>query len=127
MSLIGARVGKVSSVDIKTRTARVIFPDRADMVSAPLTVLQSSPLITVDITTHSSKWNVEAKYSSAPRKLDIDEEYTKSTPDNIAAELKADDHSLSVDVHGWLPYIGQTVLCIIMQDGEGDGYIIGGV
>lgn len=125
MSLI--RTGRVSSVDVKSRTARVIFPDKADMVSAPLTVLRNSPLITVDIITGNQKWEVDEEYASAPRELGLDEKYTKNPTDKISGKLESSGHNAEIEVHGWLPYIGQTVLCILLQNGEGDGYIIGGV
>ena len=38
------RVGKVSSVNVSARTARVIFGDRGDMVSGELAVLRNSPV-----------------------------------------------------------------------------------
>lgn len=125
MSLI--RTGRVSSVDAKSRTARVVFPDKADMVSAPLVVLRNSPLITAAITTGGNQWKMTEKYASAPRKLGFDESYTKAQSDVIKGELVESGHSVNIEVCGWLPYIGQTVLCILLQDGEGDGYIIGGV
>lgn len=121
------RTGKVSSVDADKRTARVIFGDRGDMVSAVLTVLRNSPLITADITTGDSEWTVKESYASAPRDLSRGEEYTKNPPDVIKGELVSAGHKAVLTVHGWLPYIGQTVLCIMTDSGEGAGYIIGGV
>lgn len=125
MSLI--RTGRVSSVDVISRTARVVFPENADMVSAPLVVLRNSPLITAAITTGGAAWDMTERYSSAPRDLGLDESYTKAQSDVIKGELTEQKHSVNIEVCGWLPYIGQTVLCILLQNGEGDGYIIGGV
>lgn len=121
------RIGKVSSVDAKSRTARVIFGDRGDMVSGVLTVLQCSPLISADITTDNTSWTVKESYASAPRNLSHGESYTKSPPDVIDGELASAGHKAVIKVQGWLPYIGQTVLCIIPDNSEGGGYIIGGV
>ena len=32
-----------------------------------------------------------------------------------------------VKIYPWIPYIGQWVLCIFKPDGEGDGFVIGGI
>ena len=129
------RVGKVSSVNVSARTARVIFGDRGDMVSGELAVLRNSPLITADITTGNKKWSVRLwlsvssreTYSSAPRTLGRGEHYDKAEPDSISGSLSPDGHKVDVNIYGWLPYIGQVVVCIIQEGGEGCGYIIGGV
>lgn len=121
------RIGTVSSVDTKSRTARVFFGDRRDMVSADLKVLRSSPLITADITTGGTDWEISETYASAPRELQRGESYDKEEPDVIEGELSAQDHSVRIEVHGWLPYIGQGVLCIIPDGSEGGGFIIGGI
>ncbi len=121
------RVGKVSSVDPNARTARVIFSDKADMVSGELKVLSNSPLITADITTGGEAWTVNESYSSTDRELGRGESYRMASSDNISAELSAKRHKANIAVYGWLPYVGQTVLCIMLPNGEGDGYIIGGV
>ena len=81
------RVGKVSSVNVSARTARVIFGDRGDMVSGELAVLRNSPLITADITTDNKKWSVSETYSSAPRTLGRGEHYDKAEPDSISARF----------------------------------------
>lgn len=125
MSLI--RTGRVSSVNAALRTARVVFPDKAGMVSAPLVVLRNSPLITAAITTGGADWEMDESYSSAPRELGLDESYTKAQSDVIKGKLTEQQHSVNIEVRGWLPYIGQTVLCVLTENGEGDGYIIGGV
>ena len=121
------RIGTVSSVSAESRTARVFFGDRRDMVSADLKVLSASPLITADITTGGNKWDISEKYASAPRGFSRGEEYTKSAPDVISGKLDAAKHSARIEVHGWLPYIGQAVLCIIVDSGEGAGFIVGGI
>ena len=121
------RIGTVSSVDVKSRTARVFFGDRRDMVSADLKVLRSSPLITADITTGAEDWEVSEEYASAPRGLNRGESYDKQEPDVIEGELSSKDHHVKIEVYGWLPYIGQGVLCIIPDGSEGGGFIIGGI
>ena len=121
------RVGKVSSVNVPARTARVIFGDRGDMVSGELVVLQNSPLITADITTGDKKWSVTETYASVPRTLGRGEHYDNAEPDNILGTLSSEGHKADINVYGWLPYIGQVVVCLIPSNGEGCGYIIGGV
>ena len=121
------RIGTVSSVSAESRTARVFFGDRRDMVSADLKVLSASPLITADITTGGNKWDISEKYASAPRGFSRGEEYTKSAPDVISGKLDSAKHSARIEVHGCLPYIGQAVLCIIVDSGEGAGFIVGGI
>lgn len=121
------KVGTVSSVDVDSRTARVVFGDKGNMVSAPLKVLTSSPLITVDIKTSGEEWETAESYASADRELGRGEIYTKKPPDKIVCELEAKDHRTEMTVRGWLPYIGQTVLCILLPNGSGDGFVVGGV
>ena len=121
------RVGKVSSVNAESRTARVVFGDRGDMVSGVLKVLSNSPLITADITTGNNAWTVKESCASAPRGLARGESYTKAEPNVITGELPPQGHRAVIKTYGWLPYIGQTVLCIMTDNSEGAGYIIGGV
>ena len=121
------RVGLVSSVDVKSRTARVIFNDRGGTVSANLKVLSASPLITADITTHSEGWSISEQYSSADRKLGRGEGYTKGAHDTISGVQAVQGSAAVIKVYGWLPYIGQTVLCAFITNGDGDGFVIGGV
>ncbi len=120
-------VGTVSSVDTESRTARVVLYDRANMVSAPLKVLSNSPLITVDITTGGIEWDTTERYASVNRDLGRGESYTKKPPDNITCQDSDRLHRTDITVQGWLPYIGQTVLCILLPNGSGDGFIVGGV
>lgn len=39
----------------------------------------------------------------------------------------AEGHNHAVTVKKWTPEIGSMVLCIMLPDGDGDGFIIGGV
>ena len=121
------RTGTVSGVNAAERTARVIFSDRGDMVSGELKVLRSSPLITADITTSNKKWTMTETYASAPRALGRGEHYDNAEPDNISGTLSPDGHRVDINIYGWLPYIGQVVVCLMPENGEGCGYVIGGV
>lgn len=121
------RVGVVSSVDVKKRTARVIFGDKANMVSGELVVLRNSPLITAAITTGGAAWTMKHTYSGTNSSGNGSVGVSKSSPITIRGELPPKEHSAAVSVYDWLPRIGQTVLCIMVRSGDGDGFIIGGV
>lgn len=121
------RVGKVSSVNTSARTARVVFGSMDGMVSAELVVIRNSPLITADITTGNKMWSISETYASAPRALGRGERYDNAEPDKISGSLSPDGHKADISVYGWLPYVGQTVVCLIPSNGEGCGFIVGGV
>jgi hypothetical protein len=75
------RVGTVSSVDVDARTARVIFADKADLISGPLKIIQNQPLITVEKWVEEVgeevKWDNETEYHSVDRGLGLGESYCK--------------------------------------------------
>lgn len=125
------KIGEVSSVDIKQRTARVIFKDKDDMVSGNLQVLINHPLLTISKSEDEGKWNSAGAYNSAPRNLGNDS-YKKTLPDTIDLdkviryETESKNHKMHVEVHPWLPYVGQMVACIFLPTGDGDGFIMGG-
>ena len=139
------KIGRVSSIDPVSRTARVVFEDEDNMVSGPLIVLQNHPTITVERAVDESKWDYSAKYATADRKLGLGETYSDTIPDTIslsktieykkenAAEdcprtgtLEYKTHKETIKVHPWLPYINQMVVCLFLATGDGDGFIIGG-
>ena len=133
------RVGKVSSVDVENRTARVIIEDKVkSFVSGPLKVLQNQPLITITKKENGGKWNFEAQYASADRKLGLGESYSKGAPDIIKLEKSIDykcplhgvdetkTHEHEVKVYPWLPFEGQWVVCLYIPNGESDGFVLGG-
>lgn len=121
------RLGTVSDIDTDKRIVRVKFGDKNDMVSAWLKVLSASPMITATVKTGGVPWEAAGDYVSADRKLGGNERYVKEPPDVITVERVDTDSSAKLTVRGWLPYIGQTVLCVILTNGDGDGFVIGGV
>ena len=137
------RLGKVSSVNVEERTARVIFEDKGDtMVSGDLKILANQPVITVEKWVDGSKWSYDAQYSSADRSLGLGESYVKvapGAPDVITVEKDIDykcplhgvdetkHHKTVVKVYPWIPYVGQFVLCLYIPRDDGDGFVLGGI
>ena len=130
------RIGQVSSVNAEKRTARVFFPEMG-IPSGELKVLSNQPVITVVKTENGGKWDYEAHYASAPRNLGMGESYTKATPDTIKNSRAIDykcplhgvdetkQHEQIIKVYPWLPFIGQTVVCLYRANG--DGFVVGGI
>ena len=63
-------------------------------------------------------------------------QYTKSHPDEYQREVHPDiecaggcvhTHEITVKIYGWLPFIGQTVVCEYNDEFNGDGIIMGGL
>lgn len=103
------RVGTVSSVDGASRTARVAFADKQGakgepFISAPLKVMQNPPFI--------------------PGNGVIQETQPKS---GGSGEAAFEEHAHGLTIRPWLPHVGQFVLCIFLPNGEGDGFVIGGI
>lgn len=130
------RIGTVSSVNKEKRTARVILHDKDELPSGELKVLQNQPLITIEKWVDGVKWEYDAKYASIDRELGLGETYTKAAPDIIknktpggeikyAGEIR--EHTQTMTVYPWLPYIGQFVVCLYLPNGECDGFILGGI
>lgn len=125
------KVGQVSEVNVEKRTARVAFGDKDNLVSAELHVLINHPLITVDKTDNGASWGGAGAYNSEARPLQSTN-YKKSLPDTIdkskviTYQGEQHTHTLHMEVHPWLPYVGQWVVCIFAPEGGGDGFVIGG-
>lgn len=80
------RTGSVSSVDIDSRTVRVLFADKLDgegnpLISGPLKVLQNQPLITIEKWVEELgsevKWDYSTEYNSHDRGLGLNESYVQ--------------------------------------------------
>lgn len=99
------RVGTVSSVDIGSRTARVEFKDKGTaFVSGRLVVLQNQPFIPYYYVTQETE----------PR-------------GGGSGDAAFESHTHELKILPWLPRVGQMVLCIMLPNGDGDGFVIGGM
>lgn len=99
------RTGWVSSVNTADRTARVTFQDKGDtFVSGPLKVLKNPPFIPTD----GGPQQTEAKGGGS-------------------GEASFESHAHAVKISPWVPAAGDFVLCIYLPNGDGDGFVIGGI
>lgn len=120
------RIGIVSAVDVDNRKARVHYPDD-DIISDWLPVINHSSYITLELQSNELGWAVIEKHASADRKLNGNVSYVKKHPDEINCISPTSVHKVDVKVHGWLPFVGQCVVCIYNNDFNGNGIIIGGL
>ena len=128
------RIGTVTVVDVKKRMARVRFPD-VDIVSDWLPVLNHSSLVTLALKSDGKAWTISEIHASADRELNSGAEYNKSHPDEISGKSPdiecaggcVHTHEITVKIYGWLPFIGQTVVCEYNDEFNGDGIIMGGL
>lgn len=128
------RVGVVSSVNIEKMTARVKIQDQG-IVTGDLKIVQNTPLIIVTNKNDNVKWSYEAQYVTHDRKLGLGESYKKEYPDIIKTKTggcptgthNQCEHEQEFKIYPWIPFIGQWVLCLFKPNGEGDGFILGGI
>lgn len=99
------RTGWVSSVNAEERTARVSFEDKGQiLVSGPLKVLNNSPFI-------PAAGAVQQTEAAA----------------GGSGETAFESHTHQVKVSPWIPAPKDFVLCIFLPNGDGDGFVIGGI
>lgn len=128
------RVGVVSSVNVEKMTARVKIQDQG-IVTGDLKIVQNTPLIIVTNKNDNVKWSYEAQYVTHDRKLGLGESYKKEYPDIIKTKTggcPTETHNQckqeqEFKIYPWIPFIGQWVLCLFKPNGEGDGFILGGI
>lgn len=118
------RIGIVSSVNPAKMTARVKIQDQG-IVTGDLKIVQNTPLITVENEDAGVKWDCKAEYTGHEIKLDFIATWKKLYPDTIVTTHESKKQTIKI--YPWIPRIGQWVLCIFKPDGEGDGFIIGGI
>lgn len=105
-----ARIGKVESVDAAKMTARVRFDDKGGILSGPLHIIKR-PVYVVP----GEKDEAGSQTAATTIKFDYNQSLTEKS------------HSHKAYVTNWLPKIKEMVLCIMIADGDGDGFIIGGM
>lgn len=104
------RVGKVMSVDKDKMTARVKFGDKGGITSSPLHILKR-PVYVVPA------MEAESEGQTAEKELEYDVR-------DITKKIK---HYHEAFITPWVPSVNDTVLCIMIADGDGDGFIVGEV
>lgn len=120
------KIGMTSSVNKAKRTARVYFPD-IDITSDELKVLIHQPFITLWQKVDKEDWNSESNYATIDRESDVPGvTYDKELPDKIICDKLIDGklHEKEITIEAWLPFIGQQVVCIFTD--AGDGFVAGG-
>lgn len=115
------RKGTVQSVDKKKMKARVKFGDKGGIISGELHILIQKRHIIHD--------TVEAWLEDEADRIKKD-----VTDVSINASYHDDEviRDPSPSVHKawlayWLPEVGDMVLCLMIPDGDGEGYILGGI
>ena len=104
------RLGTVMSVDKDKMTARVKFKDKGGITSSPLHILKRPVYVIPEMESGS-------KGKTAETKLEYDVQDTTK-------EIK---HYHEAYITQWVPSVNSMVLCIMMADGDGDGFIVGEV
>lgn len=92
------RLGTVMSVDKDKMTARVKFGDKGGIVSSPLHILKRKVYVTPTM------------------------EY-----ENEGRTATENAHYHEAYITPWVPDVNDMVLCVMMADGDGDGFVIGEV
>lgn len=114
------RVGTVSSYDKDTDTARIYFPD-LQIVSGNLKVVRQP--------VKEGSVSVELSGYAEINGRDTAGEYDENDV-NIEGDITIEADDCAVDLSegfAWIPEIGQTVICVFLEGGDGDGYILGKV
>lgn len=104
------RLGTVMSVDKDKMTARVKFKDKGGITSSPLHILKRPVYV------------IPAMESGGEgQTAEIELEY------DMRGSTKQIKHCHEAYITLWTPSVNSMVLCIMMADGDGDGFIVGEV
>lgn len=104
------RLGTVQSVNSKKMTVRVKFKDKGGIVSGDLHIIKRPVQV---VSADEKGTNNQTAYT----KLKYD----------YNGELKEVSHKHDVFISTWVPSVNDMVLCIMLPDGDGDGFVIGEV
>lgn len=105
------RIGLVHSVNTKNMTARVKFRDKGGIISGNLHIIKR-PVYVIP----AMESEVEGQTAKTMLKYDYNGEL-----------LKEVGHYHEAYVTLWVPSVNEMVLCIMLPDGDGDGFIVGEV
>lgn len=105
------RLGTVQSVNASKMTARVKFKDKGGITSGDLRIIKR-PVYVVP----AMGSGAEGQTAKTMLKYDYNGQM-----------LKEVSHSHEAFVTEWTPGVNDMVLCIMVPDGDGDGFIIGEV
>lgn len=104
------RKGIVQSVDTGAMKARVKFGDKGGIISGDLHILIRPRYIVPYDGNRTGN-----KVASTQLGYDVNDNY------------KTESHTHAAYLTEWVPEIGSMVLCLMVPDGDGEGYILGGV
>lgn len=104
------RLGTVMSVNKNDMTARVKFKDKGGITSSPLHILKR-PVYVIPAMESGN----EGKTAGTELEYDVQ---------GITEKVK---HYHEAYITSWVPSVNAMVLCIMMADGDGDGFIVGEV
>ena len=105
------RLGTVISVDKEKMTARVKFKDKGGITSSPLHILKRPVYVIPKMEDEKKEGQTEEK------ELEYD----------VRGVTKKIKHYHEAYITPWVPSVNDMVLCIMMADGDGDGFIVGEV
>lgn len=105
------RIGTVQSVSAEKMTARVKFKDKGGITSGDLHIIKR-PVYVIPA--------MESGTEGQTAKTELQYDY--------GGELKKKvSHHHEAFVSAWVPDVNDMVLCIMLPDGDGDGFIVGEV
>lgn len=104
------RKGIVQSVNAGAMKARVKFPDKGGIISGDLHILVRPRAVVPG-------GNENSGNKTAATSLTYDRYDSAVT----------ESHRHTAYITNWTPTVGSMVLCLMIPDGDGEGYILGGV
>ena len=105
------RIGTVQSINADKMTARVKFEDKGDIVSGELQIIKR-PVYVIP----AMESGAEGQTAKTKLKYDYNGEL-----------LKEVSHYHEAFISVWVPAVNDMGLCIMLPDGDGDGFVIGEV
>lgn len=128
------RIGIVTEVNSGKKKARVKFPE-SGLVSDWLPVVNHSSMVQLSLKSDGKDWNISGRYAgSLPDSQQGGTVAVTVHPDTITGSSPViscscgctHSHEITLQIHQWLPFNGQAVVCLYNGEFNGDGIIIGG-